>query len=232
MLMTFLGIVTTIAAAVLLIFMAVAIKKAGVKLPALSNSADKIAGRTAEIVKISLAGTIFLVFLYLLIPNFVAAHHKEIAIIVVAMIVSAILLGIKQEWEKSSTRKILKAHFIVLSIVVVSIVIYKDLETTKWISAPSVSTLQCLDSQDIVARGRNEIIARPDCWSGNISIPPSTLFRIVPEGRVTIRTWSGRVIHDAPGQANWLGDEIRDANFKIISDEQQPVKVAVITRKK
>ncbi len=132
MLMTFLGIVTTIAAAVLLIFMAVAIKKAGVKLPALSNSADKIAGRTAEIVKISLAGTIFLVFLYLLIPNFVAAHHKEIAIIVVAMIVSAILLGIKQEWEKSSTRKILKAHFIVLSIVVVSIVIYKDLETTKW----------------------------------------------------------------------------------------------------
>lgn len=95
---------------------------------------------------------------------------------------------------------------------------------------PTISA--CYDAQNIVAKGKNEIIVRPNCWSGNISIPPQSWFRIVPEGNVTIRSWSGRVIHDGPGQDNWLGDIIRDGNFRIISDEAQPVKVAIITRSK
>lgn len=199
---------------------------------------EEPSSKVAEIIKISAAGAIFLILLWILAPEFITRHHKEIAVMVVAMIVGASLLGISQKWEESSTRKILRAHYIALTIILVLAVFYKDPETSKWLESfkpsvqPQAATVECLDSQDIVARNRSEIIVRPNCWSGNISIPAQYWFRIVPEGRVTIRTWSGRVIHDAPGQANWLGDEIRDGNFRIISDESQPVKVVIIFRPK
>ncbi len=88
--------------------------------------------KITEIIKISAAGAIFLILLYALVPEFIIKHHKEIIILVAAMITGATLLGIWQDWEKSSTRKILKAHFVVLSIIIISIILYKDLEIKKW----------------------------------------------------------------------------------------------------
>lgn len=108
----------------------------------------------------------------------------------------------------------------------------KPASTPSAAPAPTAAISVCYDAQDMVVRGEGGIIAMPGCWSGNISIPPQSWFRIVPKGRVTIRSWSGRIIHDGPGQDNWLGDEIRDGNFRIISDESQPVKVVIITRPK
>lgn len=91
--------------------------------------------KPGEIIKISAAGAIFLAILYILVPEFIIKHHKEIIILVVAMIAGSALLGIKQDWEKNSTRKILKTHYIALTIVLVLMVLYKDLEIRKWLES-------------------------------------------------------------------------------------------------
>ncbi|OGM91795.1 hypothetical protein A2999_01325 [Candidatus Wolfebacteria bacterium RIFCSPLOWO2_01_FULL_38_11] len=143
--------------------------------------------------------------------------------------------------QKKPARKIPKIGYAILFIILVSVIsIFYKSEIREWIESRPAKTVlaaqivypACYDAQDIMARGASEIIARPNCWSGNISIPPQSWFRIVPSGKVTIRTWAGRVIRDGPGQANWLGDDIRDGNFRIISDESQPVKVAILSRPK
>ena len=137
--------------------------------------------KITEIIKISAAGAIFLILLYALIPEFIVKHHKEIIILVVAMIVGAALLGIKQDWEKSSTRKILRAHYIVLTIILVLAVLYKDQETEKWLESfkPSVqsqATAAITDyplcagphTYDLRKQRMIKIKIYPNCWSGKI----------------------------------------------------------------
>ena len=137
--------------------------------------------KIAMAMKISLAGAIFLILLYALVPEFIVKYHKEIIILVVAMIAGAALLGIPQEWEKSSTRKILKAHFVILSIILVLAVLYKDQETGKWLESfkPSVqsqATAAITDyplcagphTYDLRKQRMIKIKIYPNCWSGKI----------------------------------------------------------------
>src|SRR3989344_9363001 len=137
--------------------------------------------KIAMAMKISLAGAIFLALLYAMIPEFIVKYHKEIIILVVAMIAGAALLGIPQEWEKSSTRKILKAHFVILSIILVLAVLYKDQETGKWLESfkPSVqsqATAAITDyplcagphTYDLRKQRMIKIKIYPNCWSGKI----------------------------------------------------------------
>lgn len=78
-----------------------------------------------------------------------------------------------------------------------------------------------------------EMIAKPNQWSENIQIPPKYWFRIYPEGKIKIKTWDGREIDDEPGKATWLGNEIKDANFRVKSREKEKdVKVVIILHQK
>jgi len=79
-----------------------------------------------------------------------------------------------------------------------------------------------------------EVVARPDQWSENISIPPGYWFRITSgEKMIAIRTWDGREIRDEPGKQAiaWLGNEIQRANFKVRSLENGEVRVLVLLQK-
>src|SRR3989344_4890104 len=147
--------------------------------------------KITEIIKISAAGAIFLILLYALIPEFIVKHHKEIIILVVAMIVGAALLGIKQDWEKSSTRKILRAHYIVLTIILVLAVLYKDQETEKWLESfkPSVqsqATAAITDyplcagphTYDIRKQRMIKIKIYSNCWSGKIMMPVNSAAQV------------------------------------------------------
>src|SRR3989344_565692 len=195
--------------------------------------------KIAMAMKISLAGAIFLGLLWVLAPEFVKIYHKEIAVMVVAMIAGAMLLGIPQKCEQSSTRKILRVHYVVLAIALAGIVLSREAEKRGLFEAPIQPQATaiadyplCAEAKDVVARGEMEIIAQTHCWSGNISIPSQHWFRFAPSDKVLVKTWSGRLIHDAPGQSNWLGNEILNANFRLMSESGGPVKVALTARPK
>ncbi len=56
-------------------------------------------------------------------------------------------------------------------------------------------------------------------------VPPKHWFRIFSEENVAATTWDGRKIKDIA----WLGDEIRDANFRLKSNEKEKDAKVVIT---
>ena len=175
--------------------------------------------KSIDIVKISAAGAIFLGLLYALVPEFVVKYHKEVIILVVAMIAGAMLLGVKQEWEKSSARKIIKAHFVILSVVLISMIIYKEFEIGKWIEG-SARTAERIVVFNL--RPGEEI---------KYSVPPRHFFRIYSDDRVEAKTWDDRMYRDE--DTAWLGDEIRHANFILRSREQtKTAKVTIALRPK
>ncbi|MEK7548953.1 MAG: hypothetical protein AAB496_00450 [Patescibacteria group bacterium] len=175
--------------------------------------------KISEMIKISAAGAIFLALLYALVPEFIVKYHKEVIILVVAMVAGAMLLGVKQEWERSPARKILKAHFVILSIVLISIIIYKEFGIGKWIEG----------GQSASARTAERIVIlnlRPG-EEMKYSVPPRHLFRIHSDDRVEAKTWDGRIYRDK--DTTWLGDEIRHANFVLRSTEETKTARVVIT---
>jgi hypothetical protein len=72
-----------------------------------------------------------------------------------------------------------------------------------------------------------EVIATPNQWSENISIPSNARFRIEPKGKVQYRFWDGKIINDEPGKDIWFKDCIRNGNFRVLSREDHDVKVIV-----
>ena len=76
------------------------------------------------------------------------------------------------------------------------------------------------------------MVAKPNQWSKNVSIPPFHWFRIVPEGKIRIRMWNGREMDSEPGNDTWFGDEILNANFRFQSREKGDVKVIILMRPK
>jgi len=170
--------------------------------------------KPTDVVKVSAAGAIFLALLYALVPEFVVKNHKEVIILVVAMVVGAMLLGVKEEWEKSSARKILKAHFVILSIVLISILLYKEFEIGKWVRVQSSSARTV------------EFNLYPG-EKMQYSVPPRHSFRIYSDDRVEAKTWDGRIYRDK--DTAWLGDEIRHANFVLRSAEETKTARVVIT---
>ena len=56
-------------------------------------------------------------------------------------------------------------------------------------------------------------------------VPPKHWFRIYSDQNVVATTWSGRPIPDL----SWLGDEVRDANFKLKSKEKEKDATVIIT---
>src|SRR3990167_1562997 len=177
--------------------------------------------KIAMAMKISLAGAIFLALLYAMIPEFIVKYHKEIIILVVAMIAGAALLGIPQEWEKSSTRKILKAHFVILSIILVLAVLYKDQETGKWLESfkPSVQSQATAAITDYPLcagqksynfwSGKKQIkmSLHNSCWSGEVMLPPQVKFMIdtPTTGDLEYKFWNGKRILVPDGSSQWLG---------------------------
>ena len=80
-----------------------------------------------------------------------------------------------------------------------------------------------------------EVIAKPDQWSRNISVPPNHWFRLTSHGKmIVVKTWDGREFKDEPGKEAvvWLGDDIRNANFQVRSLEKEEVQVTVLFQKK
>lgn len=76
------------------------------------------------------------------------------------------------------------------------------------------------------------VLAKIGEWSENVSVPPFHWARVIPEGKIRIRIWNGQEIDDEPGKANWLGDDILNANFRFQSREGGDVKVTVLMRPK
>lgn len=67
-----------------------------------------------------------------------------------------------------------------------------------------------------------------DGWSKVVEIPVSHRFRVVPEGRILVRTWRGDEFERQPGDGGgpWLG-RLSQASFWFKSLEAEPVKVLV-----
>ena len=186
--------------------------------------------KIAMAMKISLAGAIFLALLYAMIPEFIVKYHKEIIILVVAMIAGAALLGIPQKWEQSSTRKILKAHFVILSIILVLAVLYKDQETGKWLESfkPSVQSQATAAITDYPLcagqksynfwSGKKQIkmSLHNSCWSGEVMLPPQVKFMIdtPTTGDLEYKFWNGKRILVPDGSSQWLGD-ISHSSFRL-----------------
>ena len=72
------------------------------------------------------------------------------------------------------------------------------------------------------------VIAPVGKWSENYSVPPRHWCRIVPLGKIKVKTWDGREIDDEPGKDTWLGHDVLDANFRFTSRESTEVKVAIV----
>lgn len=128
MLKTLFGILITIVVVILLVLVAVAIIKNIIKKKEKPKPKEDGMGAAEMIIRISLAGAIFLVLLYAMYPEDIIKYHKPIMVFVIAMIVNAVLLGVRQDWEKSSARKILRAHYTVFSIILILGVFYKITE--------------------------------------------------------------------------------------------------------
>lgn len=74
------------------------------------------------------------------------------------------------------------------------------------------------------------VIAPVGRWSENFSVPPHHRFRIVPHGKIAVRTWDDREfdVDAEPGEPIWLGKNILDANFKFTSRDTAQVAVEII----
>lgn len=75
-----------------------------------------------------------------------------------------------------------------------------------------------------------EVIAKPDQWSENFSVPPGYCFEIHPKGKIRIRFSDGKEINDEPGKIKWLGNDVRKSNFSFMSREDKDVKVKIDMR--
>lgn len=71
-------------------------------------------------------------------------------------------------------------------------------------------------------------IAMPGEWTENFSVPPSHHIRIHPHGCIFVKLWNGRVIKDCPGLATWLGDEVEQANFRVMAAGNAPTQYDVV----
>jgi len=79
----------------------------------------------------------------------------------------------------------------------------------------------------VVAATTTEVVAKPNQWSENVSVPSDVVARLEPKGKVRYRFWDGREIDDEPGKDNWLKDCIRNGNFRVRSREDDDVRVVV-----
>jgi hypothetical protein len=94
------------------------------------------------------------------------------------------------------------------------------------ISVPTVTGNVALAATPRVAT-ITELIAKPNQWSENFSVPPGYCFQISPKGKIRIKFWDGREIDDEPGKRNWLGNDSRNSNFTITSRESGDVVVKI-----
>lgn len=193
-------------------------RSGGISVPPLSEN-------TKTIIKISAAGAILLILLYALVPEFIVKHHKEIIILVVAMIAGAILLGIKQDWEKSSTRKILKAHYAVLSVVLIAGIFYSDPEVRDWLE--DFRPESALQPQAVAAEKVVELFLFPG-EEKDFEVADYYWFRVKSDDMVKPMTWDGKEIKDG-----WMGDNIRAAHLRFKSYEiAKKAKVTIYLRPK
>lgn len=203
--------------------------------------------KITEIIKISAAGAVFLILLYALVPEFIVKHHKEIIILVAAMIAGSVLLGIKQDWEKSSTRKILRAHYAVFSVILILGVFYKIPEVRSWIEdfqpkpalqpqaaeAPTaIKTLKFIlkpgeEKECIIPADQEDeasMKGKVDCL-----IPLGYWARMHSVEDVRMSSWDNRELKGR----HWLGNQITDAHFTLSSFEKnKDAIVKIILRPK
>lgn len=195
--------------------------------------------KPGEIIKISATGAIFLVLLYALVPEFIVKNHKEIIILVVAMVTGAVL-GVKQDWEKSSTRKILRAHYIALTIILVLVVIYNDSKTRKWLknlqlAQPRAAVDYPLCAGPIRYEGfkkgavQIKVPLNPRCWSGFVIMPNYKFkFRFSSPGELEFKFIEGGRVLFAPTDPPALIGDIGRSYFQLRGDGEAIITVEKI----
>lgn len=201
---------------------------------------------TKAAIKISAAGAIFLFLLWILIPEFIGRHHKEIAVIVIAMIVGAVVLGITEtDWTKNSIRKILRAHYIALTVILILVVIFNDSEIKKSLaSSPPTPTKTSAatalvdyplcagpEKYENLKNGATQIIVplNPRCWSGWVIMPNYKFkFRFSSPKELEFKFLEGkRVLFNAADPPMVIGD-IGNSYFQLRGDGEAIITIEKI----